>query len=125
MQDAQKAALQKRPDKGLLAGMYEFPWIEGTQNEDSVLKYLGTLGLHALRIQRLEDSKHIFTHKEWHMTGYAVRVDELERTSQDNGLIFVDREEAEARYAIPSAYAAYTKYLQIRQGSEKVKGDLT
>ena len=41
------------------------------------------------------------------------------------GLIFVDREEAEARYAIPSAYAAYTKYLQIRQGSEKVKGDLT
>ena len=25
------------------------------------------------------------------MTGYAVRVDELERTSQDNGLIFVDR----------------------------------
>ena len=125
LQDVQKAALQKRPDKGLLAGMYEFPWIEGTQNEDSVLKYLGTLGLHALRIQRLEDSKHIFTHKEWHMTGYAVRVDELERTSQDNGLIFVDREEAEARYAIPSAYAAYTKYLQIRQGSEKVKGDLT
>lgn len=125
LQDAQKAALQKRPDKGLLAGMYEFPWIEGTQNEDSVLEYLGTLGLHALRIQRLEDSKHIFTHKEWHMTGYAVRVDELERTSQDNGLIFVDREEAEARYAIPSAYAAYTKYLQIRQGSEKVKGDLT
>ena len=38
LQDAQKAALQKRPDKGLLAGMYEFPWIEGTQNEDSVLK---------------------------------------------------------------------------------------
>lgn len=28
LQDAQKAALQKRPDKGLLAGMYEFPWIE-------------------------------------------------------------------------------------------------
>ena len=27
LQDAQKAALQKRPDKGLLAGMYEFPWM--------------------------------------------------------------------------------------------------
>ena len=51
LQDAQKAALQKRPAKGLLAGMYEFPWIEGTQNEDSVLEYLGTLGLHALRIK--------------------------------------------------------------------------
>ena len=120
LQDAQKAALQKRPDKGLLAGMYEFPWLEGTQNEDYVLNYLKGIGLHAVRIQKLEDSKHIFTHKEWHMTGYAVRVDELENNTADN-LIFVDKEEAEERYAIPSAYAAYTKYLQIRQGSEKLR----
>ncbi len=121
LQDAQKVALQKRPDKGLLAGMYEFPWLEGTQNEDYVLNYLKGIGLHAVRIQKLENSRHIFTHKEWHMTGYAVRVDELENNTADN-LIFVDKEEAEERYAIPSAYAAYTKYLQIRQGSEKLKG---
>lgn len=119
LQDGHKVALQKRPDKGLLAGMYEFPWIAGTQDEDAVLAFLKNLGLHAVRIQRLEDSRHIFTHKEWHMTGFYVRVDELERTDQENGLIFTDREEAQKRYAIPSAYAAYTKYLQIKLGNEK------
>lgn len=121
LQDEQKAAIQKRPEKGLLAGMYEFPWLEGTQNEEAVLAYLKSIGLQAVRIQRLEDSRHIFTHKEWHMSGYAVRVDELERTNKANGLLFVDKKEAEERYAIPSAYAAYTKYLQIRQGSEKLR----
>ena len=30
-----------------------------------------------LKIETLEKSRHIFTHREWHMIGYAVRVDEL------------------------------------------------
>ena len=73
-------------------------------------------------IKRIGDTKHIFSHKEWHMTGYAVRVDELERPkkpefSQD--WIFIDRQEAREHYAIPSAYAFYAKYLDIQLGVEK------
>ena len=72
-----------------------------------------------VNIKRLEDSKHIFSHKEWHMTGYAIRVDELEGSGGKSSLLFVEREEAQERYAIPAAYAAYTKYLNIKLGSEK------
>ena len=119
LQDEQKTALRKRPAKGLLAGMYEFPWMEGIQNEDSVLEYVKSIGIQAIHIKRLEDSKHIFSHKEWHMTGYAIRVDELERSGDKSGLLFVEREEAQERYAIPAAYVTYTKYLDIKLGSEK------
>lgn len=119
LQDEQKTALRKRPSKGLLAGMYEFPWIEGIQDEDSVLAYLKEIGLQAIHIKRLEDSKHIFSHKEWHMTGYAIRVDELARSEDKSGLLFVEREETQNKYAIPAAYAAYTGYLNIKLGNER------
>lgn len=109
LQDANKTALQKRPSKGLLAGMYEFPWMEGIRNEEEVLSYLKELGLHAIRIKRIEDSKHIFTHKEWHMAGYAIRVDELLTVPDKTGLLFADKVEVEEQYAIPSAYATYLK----------------
>lgn len=121
LQDEQKTALRKRPAKGLLAGMYEFPWMEGIQDEDSVLEHLKTLGIQVIHIKKLEESKHIFSHKEWHMTGYAIRVDELERSGDKSGLLFVEREETQERYAIPAAYAAYTKYLDIKLGSEKFR----
>ena len=53
------------------------------------------------------------------MTGYAIRVDELERSEDKSGLLFVEREETQDRYAIPAAYAAYTRYLDIKLGNEK------
>lgn len=115
--DENKAALKKRPDKGLLAGLYEFPSLEGKASRKEVLSWLESQGLKALRIQPLPESKHIFTHKEWHMSGYLVRVDELEKMKREKSLLFVSREETEKEYPIPSAFAAYTEYLNIRQGS--------
>lgn len=109
LRDENKAALKKRPEKGLLAGMYEFPWIEGNLSEKEVLNYLKGIGLSVLHIKPLAESKHIFTHKEWHMTGYAVRVDELAEKNKGNELIFVDRKDAIEKYPIPSAFSAYLK----------------
>lgn len=113
IRDENKAALRKRPSRGLLAGMYEFPNLEGHLSEQEVLGWLKERGLLAIRIEPLLESKHIFTHKEWHMTGYAVRVDELESKNTDSDFIFVEREEAKGRYPIPSAYKAYfTKFYE-------------
>ena len=124
IQDENKSALHKRPSKGLLAGLYEFPNLEGHQAEKRVLAYLKEIGLEVLRIQKIESSKHIFSHKEWHMIAYQIRVDELadkgERLAQENW-IFVESQEAEKQYPLPSAFAAYTKCLNIAQGSGKIK----
>ncbi len=117
IKDGEKVAIRKRPKKGLLAGLYELPNIEGELSEEEVLTEVKSYGLSPLFIKRLEDSKHIFTHKEWHMRGYAVRVEELE--SEADGMLFVERETAERDYPIPSAFAAYAKYLNIVLGNKR------
>lgn len=122
IQDADKAALRKRPAKGLLASMYEFPCMEGEYTAEQVLEYLREEGLQPLHIKELEPSKHIFTHKEWHMKGYAIRVDELARKEfKDIGKewVFVEPAQTQAEYPIPSAFAAYVPYLNIKQGKER------
>lgn len=120
IQDAMRAAIRKRPAKGMLAGMYEFPSEDGHLSQEEVLALLKEKGLHPLRIQKLPDSRHVFTHKEWDMIGYAVRVDELEPVGgTQEGLLFIEPSLTEKEYPIPSAYAAYTGYLQIRLGNDK------
>ncbi len=117
IKDGDRVAIRKRPKKGLLAGLYELPNVEGDLTEDAVLALVKSYGLAPLFIQRLEDSKHIFTHKEWHMTGYAVRVEELEE--ETDGMLFVERKTIEENYPIPSAFAAYAKHMEIILGNKK------
>ena len=104
-----QVALRQRPKRGLLAGMYEFPSLEGNQKEEQVIAYLKELGVMPLRIQKLQDSRHVFTHKEWHMTGYQIRVDELMGMGE---YVFVDPEEIRNRYPVPSAFAAYMDIIR-------------
>lgn len=75
--DDMKIAIRKRPARGLLAGLYEFPNTEGHLLEKEALRYVQSLGFSPLRIKRLPEAKHIFTHKEWHMIGYEILADEL------------------------------------------------
>ncbi|MCQ2521328.1 MAG: A/G-specific adenine glycosylase [Lachnospiraceae bacterium] len=104
-----KILLHKRPPQGLLAGLYEFPNIDGRCSEKKVLLYLKEKGILAVRIQKLSDAKHIFTHKEWHMTGYEVRMDEIseEGFQAEEGYFWVNREELQNKYAMPSAFGKY------------------
>lgn len=124
VQDENKAAIHKRPTKGLLAGLYEFPTMEGYKSAEEVVEFLGSVGLRAIRIKPLEDVKHVFSHKEWHMRGYSIKVDELaEPSAKENklGWLFIETKETEEKYPIPSAFAAYARYLNIRQGNEIYK----
>ncbi len=101
--------LHKREEKGLLAGMYEFPNTEGHLSEEEAVLWIKEQGLSPIRIQKLEKAKHIFSHVEWHMTGYEVWVDELEKDR--SGMLYVDIKEAKEKYPIPAAFAAYIKYM--------------
>ena len=122
IQDAERVALRKRPEKGLLAGLYEFPSMEGNCEEERVLAYLRELGLLPLRIRALPPAKHVFTHKEWHMTGFLIRVDELADRGgrqEGEGLIFVDPKETRTNYPIPSAFAAYAEQVEMIRRPKK------
>ena len=107
--DAGKTVIRKRPAKGLLAGLYEFPNREGRLTKKGVIEYSKELGLAPVRVRKIGEAKHIFSHVEWHMTGYEILVDELERElhPQDESLVFADIRELQEKYAVPSAFEAF------------------
>lgn len=98
--------LCKRPQKGLLAGLWEFPNVLGHLTENEAEEYVRSLGGHILQITPLPSAKHIFTHITWEMTGYSVYADTL---SLPPNALWAKRG-ATADYAIPSAFSAYKKY---------------
>ena len=112
IRDGDRTALHKRPPKGLLSGLYELPNIGGHLSEDEVLAHLRSLGFEPLRIQKIESAKHIFTHIEWHMIAYDVRITpEFDDLHGKSDMLLVPNEELHQQYAIPSAFGAYVKYL--------------
>lgn len=96
-----KIAIRKRDDTGLLASLYEFPNLEGKLYGKEVLEQMKC---RAVIEKELPTAKHIFSHVEWHMSGYLIRV-----TEEIPGLLFADREELKEKYPIPNAFAAYRK----------------
>nr|WP_317282508.1 A/G-specific adenine glycosylase [uncultured Sellimonas sp.] len=116
--DGENIAIRKRSSKGLLAGMYEFPNVEGHLTMEQTAEYAKKIGLSPIRIEPLMEAKHIFSHVEWHMKGYSVRVDELENSCTEK-MLFVHPEEIQRKYPIPAAFEKYTKYVDILLGQEK------
>ena len=93
---------------------------------DEVTEYSKTIGLMPVRVQELPEAKHIFSHIEWHMTGYELLVDELEKTSApnvgqmcvENGAdgsenIFVKIKQLEEEYAMPSAFDKFVEHTRF------------
>ena len=110
LRDEDKIAICKRPAKGLLAGLYELPNIEEHLNKKEITQYCKEIGLMPIHIKKLPEAKHIFSHIEWHMIGYDIRVDELEKTNNKNYL-FIHPEEIQQEYPIPSAFEKYMKLI--------------
>ena len=89
-----KFALKKREEKGLLAGLYEFPVFEGSPPDFG-------------RVLKEKRAKHVFTHLEWHMTGQLIEANEYFPQ-----YIWATKEEIERGYAIPNAFKAFTEWLR-------------
>ena len=70
-----KVLLHKRPARGMLASMWEFPMALGETEEEA------RKGLEQLLAGKTEDFlwqyKHVFTHRIWHMKAYPLREGEV------------------------------------------------
>ena len=115
LREGDRVAIRKRPSRGLLAGLYELPNLTGHLSEDEVLDQVRQWGLSPLRILPLAGAKHIFSHVEWQMTGYAVSLEETEHMDR-GGMFFIDAKETEEKYPVPAAFAAYARYMDIVLG---------
>lgn len=97
-----KLAVRRRSDTGLLAGLIEFPNVPGNLDEAGARVTLAGWGLGVRSLAPCGTAKHVFTHVEWQMKGYAAEV-----TGSGPGFRWVDAAAFET-LAIPSAFRFYT-----------------
>ncbi len=99
-----RTALCRRPNKGLLAGLWELPNRPGHMDAKAVRRWCERQGLMPETVTPCGEALHIFTHLEWHMTGFTVRCgrEAPELTWAEN----VDE------YALPTAFRFYRKQLR-------------
>ena len=102
-----KTAIRQRNSKGLLASMYEFPNILSHVTGEEIPEALGLLKEEIISVQPLPSSTHIFSHVEWHMIGYRVRLSK----EHPEKYRMVRKEEILAKYPLPNAFRVYTKAL--------------
>lgn len=100
--------IRRRSEKGLLAGLYEFPGVDGTLSQNDVITEARKLGFEPFHARQMTPCVHIFTHKEWHMTGWLLDG----YVGDDCVLIGANYEEMKANYAIPSAFSAFLKQIE-------------
>ena len=103
--------VQQRPQKGLLAGLWQpVLWEDEHLLQAEVLARLAALGLDTgtAAPAALPAAKHIFTHIEWLMSGVQLRV---AAQSAPTGYVWASREQLRTAYALPGAFRAYKPLL--------------
>lgn len=119
IRDGERIVLRHRPEKGLLAGMYEFPNEDGWLTEEEALEKARQYGFSPVRILPLPEAKHVFTHLEWRMRGYEIRVGDFDEMKKETGRV-TDRTKEKSdscfavtisqmlkQYAVPNAFDAF------------------
>ncbi len=112
IRDGERFLIHKRPQSGLLAGMYEFIGVDSFLTRKEIITLLESQNIHPLKIKKLPDAKHIFTHLEWHMHAYEITVEQIESLEKENYLL-LNKTELSTR-AIPSAFKKYTDFYALR-----------
>ncbi|MBQ8639573.1 MAG: A/G-specific adenine glycosylase [Lachnospiraceae bacterium] len=113
--DGQRILIRQRPDSGLLAGLYELPQTEGRFEEEEVLTYWKDLFPETVKTAETKEGKHIFSHIEWHMTGWEIRLENLlayRKQLEQLGYLVANKEQIRKEYTIPKAFSAWKNYWE-------------
>ncbi len=101
--------IRRRPAKGLLGGLYEFPNVEGHLTEAQVWEHLAQNGLTVHSVTPLPHAKHVFTHIDWQMQGYLCTVTSPSLHREILGGFCATPQEIREVYTLPSAFRAYRR----------------
>lgn len=93
-------ALQKRPENGLLAGLWEFPHVPGLLSEKEAVAPLTAWGLTPVEWHSAVPARHLFTHIEWQMIGYVLSV------RGDAPFTWVEKKDLTS-FALPTAFSLF------------------
>ena len=97
-----KIALEKRPDQGLLAGLWQFPNVAGKMESAEAIAQAERWGLKTRDIRKIIERKHIFTHIRWEMRGIYLEVAE-----PAGEFIWMTPEQIRDEAALPTAFRQF------------------
>lgn len=95
-------AIEKRENKGLLAGMYQLPNTAGYADEEQIKSKVKGWGLTPTDISFVKDVKHVFTHIDWLMKGWMVRV-----KKKNDTFIWATPEQLREQVPLPTAFQKF------------------
>ena len=98
----EKTALVRRPERGLLAGLWSFPNVPGKLDAQAALDQAAAWGAGPKELVKSVEKFHIFTHVRWEMRGYHILC------SREAGpFTWATAEEVEREYALPTAFRQF------------------
>ncbi len=91
-----RVALRRRPETGLLAGLWEYP-NELWEAESCLLQW----GISGMAEETACKGKHVFTHIEWQLEAEILH---CTSDALPAGWVWASLRELEQRYAVPNAF---------------------
>ena len=95
-------ALRRRPEEGLLAGLWEFPHVPGHLEDQAALDQAAQWGVRPLGPVKMVHRTHVFTHIQWDMRCWY-----LNCGARAPGFVWASQEELDGRYALPTAFRMF------------------
>ena len=97
-------AVRKRPGKGLLAGLWELPNVEGALTAEQALAFAEEAGCDPFELQKSVERTHIFTHIIWKMRCYYILCRE-----KSPEFVWADDARRKADVALPTAFRMFVE----------------
>ena len=97
-----KLALEKRPARGLLAGLWQLPNVEGVLTAEQAAAQAAQWGCEPHDVLSVRQKKHIFTHITWEMEGF-----ELVCGQENDRFVWATPAQLEEEYPLPTAFRQF------------------
>lgn len=107
-----RVLLQKRPAKGLLAGLWQPVVWDGRQSAEHCAEQLALMGILAEPCAPLPAARHVFSHIIWQMEGFWF---DAKPCPAPEGFVWASRAELETLYTLPGAFKVYRAALEKRK----------
>ncbi len=111
--DESGIVLHKRPESGLLAGLWELPSADGTLTKEEVLHFWKNLLGESVTAEELPQGKHIFSHIEWHMSAWRIKTNKsllsYKNRIKEASFLLASKSDLQ-KITIPSAFDTWSDF---------------
>ena len=103
-----RIAVRRRPEQGLLAGLWELPNVDGKCSAQQALAQAERWGVHPRELCRSSKKTHIFTHIRWELRGFYIECAEAAPL-----FTWIDPARFRQDIALPTAFRIFEAFEEV------------